>query len=860
MERELSEEMGSYVELLTEKKMKEGMNEKEARRAALIEVGGIEQVKEEVRAGRAGFALETFFQDIRYGMRALLKKPGFTLTAVIALALGIGANSAIFSVINGVLLRSLSYTDPQSLVVLWEKNASLHRDRNVVAAANFFDWQKQSTSFENMVAVWDARANLTDNVGEPTEIKAQLVSEPFFRTLGVQPIIGRWFSAEEDRTGNDLVVILSHRLWQNRFGADPAVIGKNANFSGRPRTIVGVMPAGFYFLDNEVDAWAPLAQNAAHFTRENSGRFLRSIARLKAGVTIQQAQAEMSAIAGQLAQQYPQYNKGWDVNVLPIYEQIVHDIRPVLLVFLAAVALVLLIACANVANLLLSRAAARQKELALRAALGASRLRLVRQLLTESILLAGLGGAVGVIFAYWGIHALIAIAPDNLPRLDEIRIDLRVLGFTFTVALFTGVFFGLLPALQGSRVDLNDALKEGARGSTSGRNRIFRNAFVVAEVAIALVLLIGAGLMIRSFMELNRVRTGFSTGNVLTMRVQLPGAKYREAYQRANFFKQAQERIAALPGVNAIGAINFLPLTGLASSSSFSIDGRPEPKPGEQPGTEVRIITLGYFAAMGIPLLKGRLFEEHDGADSRVLVINETLARKYFLGQNPIGQRLIINWEPKVADEIVGVVGDVKETALAEEANPAIYWPHPREPYQFMNFVLRAAIDPATLSAAAVKEIHALDPDQPVADIRTLDQVVAKSIARPRFNTLLLAIFAGVALVLASVGIYGVMNYSATQRTHEVGIRMALGATRADIMRLVVGNGMMLTLTGIVVGLLASWALTRVMATLLFGVTATDLPTFIGVSAVLAAVAFIANYIPARKATRVNPLIALRYE
>jgi putative ABC transport system permease protein len=859
-ERELSEEVGSYVELLTEKKMKEGMSEREARHAAMVELGGVEQVKEAVRAGRTGFALETFFQDLRYGLRSLLKKPGFTLTAIIALALGIGANTAIFSVINGVLLRSLSYADPQGLVVLWEKNASLNRDRNVVSAANFFDWEKQSTSFENMVAVWDARANLTDNVGEPTEVKTQLVSEPFFRTLGVQPIIGRWFSAEEDRTDNDLVVILSHRLWQNRFGSDPAVIGKNANLSGRPRTIVGVMPAGFYFLDNEVDAWAPLAQNAAHFTRENSGRFLRTIARLKAGVTIQQAQAEMSAIASQLAQQYPQYNKGWDVNVLPIYEQIVRDIRPVLLVLSAAVAFVLLIACANVANLLLARAAARQKELALRAALGAGRLRLVRQLLTESVLLAVLGGAVGVILAYWGIHALIAFAPDNLPRLDEIRIDPRVLGFTFAVALFTGVFFGLFPALHGSRVDLNDALKEGARGSTSGRNRIFRNAFVVAEVAIALVLLIGAGLMIRSFMELHRVPAGFATDNVLTMRVQLPMAKYREAYQRANFFKQAQERIAALPGVNAIGAINFLPLTGLASSSSFSIDGRPEPKPGEQLGTEVRSVTPTYFQTMGVPLLKGRALEARDGSESRVLLINETFARRYFPNEDPIGKRITVSWEPRVADEIVGIVGDVKETTLEREPNPAIYWPHPREPYQFMTFVLRTAIDPARLSAAATKEIHALDPDQPVADIRTLNQVVAKSIARPRFNALLLAIFAGVALVLASVGIYGAMNYSATQRTQEIGIRMALGAKPGDILRLVVGHGMKLTLAGIVIGVLASLALTRVMANLLFGVTATDLPTFVAVSAVLTTVALVANYIPARRATRLNPVVALRYE
>jgi putative ABC transport system permease protein len=525
----MTDELSSYVELLTRQNVKKGMSEEEARRAAALQVGGVEQLKEQVRESRTGFAFETLLIDLRYGIRSLLKKPAFALTAIAALALGIGANTAMFSVIDGVLLRSLSYADPQRLVVLWEKNASLNRDRNVVSAANFFDWQKQSTSFENMVAVWDARANLTDHIGEPIEVKAQLVSEPFFRTLGVQPIVGRWFSADEDRAGNDLVVILSHRLWQNRFGADPAVIGKVANLSGRPRTIVGVMPPGFYFLDNEVDAWAPIAQNAAQFTRENSGRFLRSVARLKAGVTIPQAQAEMSAIASQLAQQYPEYNKGWDVNVMPIHEQIVRDIRPILLVLSAAVAFVLLIACANVANLLLARAAARQKEFALRAALGAGRLRLVRQMLTESVLLAVMGGAVGVVLAFWGVHALVALAPDNLPRLDEIRIDPPVLGFTFAIALFTGVFFGLFPAMQGSRVDLNDVLKEGARRSTGRRGRIFRNAFVVAEVAIALVLLIGAGLMIRSFMELHQVRSGFITDNVLAMRVQLPMAKYRAA-------------------------------------------------------------------------------------------------------------------------------------------------------------------------------------------------------------------------------------------------------------------------------------------------------------------------------------------
>ena len=858
IDRELTEEVGSYVELLTEKKMKEGMNEKDARRAAMIEVGGVEQVKEEVRASRTGFAVETFFQDIRYGMRSLLKKPGFTLTAVIALGLGIGANTAIFSVINGVLLRSLSYREPDRIVMLWEQNLTVNRNQNVVSPANFLEWQKQSSSFQQMAAAWDTRVNLTEG-GEPEEIQAQRVTATFFPALGVQPLMGRSFAEEEDRPGGNLVVVLGHRLWQTRFGGNPGILGQQTTISGRSYTIVGVMPADFHFLNREVQAWLPLALDPAIDYRK-SGRFLRTLACLKPGPTIQQAQTELSGIAKQLEKEHPAYNVGWGVNVVPIHEQVVGDIRPILNLLLAAVALVLLIACANVANLLLSRAAARHKELALRAALGAGRMRLIRQMLTESVLLGLMGGAFGVFLAYWGIQVLIAFGPDNIPRLHDITIDPRVLGFTFVVSVSTGMLFGLLPALQASRPDLNDALKEGARGSTGGRGRIFRNLFVVAEVSLALVLLIGAGLMIRSFFQLHQVRTGFTTENVLTMRVQLPMAKYKEAGQRAAFFKQAQERIALLPGVKAAGAINFLPLNGLASSSSFKVEGRPEPAVGELPGTEVRVITPNYFTAMGIPLLKGRVFDEHDGADSRVLVINETMARRFFPNENPIGKRIVVSWDPNVADEIVGVVGDIKEYGLNLDSNPAIYWPHPREPYQFMNFVLRTSTDPMLLASAAQKEIRALDPNQPVADVRTLRQVVSKSIARPRFNTLLLAIFAGVALVLASVGIYGVMNYSATQRTHEIGIRMALGAERSDIMRLVVGQGMLLTGTGIVIGVLASWALTRVMASLLFGVTATDLPTFIGVSAVLAAVAFIANYIPARKATRVNPVIALRYE
>src|SRR6478672_3168181 len=623
IDHELNEAVGSYVEMLTEKNMKEGMNEQEARQAAMVEVGGVEQVKEEVRAGRTGFALETFLQDIRYGLRSLLKKPGFTLTAVIALALGIGANTAIFSVINGVLLRSLAYADPDRIVMLWEKSLTGGNLQNVISPANFLDWQKQSTSFGSMAAVWDLRSNLTGGSGEPEEIKVQLVSVGFFSSLGVQPVIGRAFLPEEDKSGNNLVVILSHELWQARFGSDPEIVGKQATVNGRQRTIVGVMPPGFHFLDNQVKAWMPLSLDPAVNYRETTGRYLRAVGRLKAGVTMEQAQAELTGIAKQLEQAYPTKNIGWGIGVVPLHEQIVGEIRPVLIVVLAAVAFVLLIACANVANLLLSRAAARHKELALRAALGASRLRLIRQMLTESVLLALMGGLLGVMLAVWGIRLLIAFGPDNIPRLNEITIDLGVLAFTFGVSLFTGLLFGLVPALQASRPDLNDALKEGGRGSTGGRSGTLRSSFVVAEVSLALVLLIGAGLMIRSFARLQSVTTGLKAANVLTMRAQLPGKKYPEPHQIVDFFKQAQERIATIPGVQAVGAISYLPLTGgLASRDGFKVTGQPPPPPGQEPAVEVRVATPTYFQAMGIPLLKGRLLNERDVKETRVLLIN----------------------------------------------------------------------------------------------------------------------------------------------------------------------------------------------------------------------------------------------
>ncbi|HWP42364.1 MAG TPA: ABC transporter permease, partial [Blastocatellia bacterium] len=807
--------------------------------------------------------MDRFRQDLVYALRNLRKSPGYAAVTVLTLALGIGANTAIFSVVNTLLLSPLRFKDPDRLVMVWEKNIPRNRERNVVSPANFLDWNSQNQVFEQMAALSDIQVNLT-NAGEPEELEAQIVTASFFPLLGVQPVHGRAFLDSEDVPNAERVTIISNRLWQGRFGADPQLLGKTITLNGRNYTVVGIMPPGFYFLNNETDVWVPMALNTGIDYREVTGRYLRAVARLKPGVTLSQAQAEMTLIASRLEQSYREFNAGWSANVFPLQQEVVGDIRPALLVLLGAVGFVLLIACANVANLLLARAATRQKEFALRAALGASRGRLVRQLLNESLLLGVLGGAAGLALAYWAIELLMKFNPGNIPRLDEVSLDGRVLAFTLGVSVLTGLIFGAVPALQASRPDLNESLKEGGRGTAGGAgHRRLRSIFVVSEVALALVLLVGAGLMIKSFIRLQQVDLGYNPENVLTARVLLPGSKYGDNPKRAAFFKQATERIANIPGVQAAGAISWLPLVGLGSATTFWVDGRPEPPPGEKPATDVRVITPGYFAAMGIPLIKGRIFDERDTAESpRVLIINETMAREFFPGEDPIGKRLIISWDrPELPDEIIGVVGDAKLVSVSGEARPAIYWPHARQAsYSLMTFVVRTAGDPLAMAGSLVREIRAIDPEQAVASIQTMEDVVSASIARPRFNMLLLGLFASVAMVLAAVGIYGVMAYSVSQRTHEIGIRMAMGAQRADVLRLIVGQGMALTLAGIGIGLAGAFFLTELMSSLLFGVEATDPLTFTIISLLLACVAFAACYIPARRATKLDPMVALRYE
>ncbi|MEK6285157.1 MAG: ABC transporter permease [Acidobacteriota bacterium] len=817
--------------------------------------------------------METFFQDMRYGLRLLIKRPGFTAVAVIALALGIGANSAIFSVVNGVVLRALPYKDPEQLMMVWSKRPLLQAQVGSaefpVSAGDFIDWRDQNQVFEQIAAFHTQPFNIT-GAGEPEFLGGVRASASLFSLLGVEPKLGRTFTVDEDQPGAGQVVLISHGLWQRRFGSDPNIVGQKLTLNDQPYTVVGVLPAGFQFprkgempagyqFPRQADLYTPLAWTPAQAT--NRGRnFLAVIARLKPQVTIEQAGAEMDAIAEQLKQQYPQTNTNKEAFLVALHQQVVGKVRTALLVLLGAVGFVLLIACANVANLLLARAASRQKEMAIRTALGASRFRVIRQLLTESVLLSLVGGTLGLLLALWGIELLLAISPGNLPRIDTIGIDGRVFAFTLAISVLTGIGFGLAPAIQVSKPDLNDALKEGGRASSVGHNR-FRGLLVVSEVALSLVLLIGAGLMIRSFVALLNVDPGLNAKNVLTLDIGLPRTKYTGPQQTA-FFEQVIARLQALPGVQSAGAVYPLPLSGAEEGMGFNIDGR-QSVPGQAFNAGPRWVSNEYFNTIGISLLRGREFTERDNAGSpRVVVINDAMARAYWPDEDPLGKRVSfdqINEAPNWR-EIVGVVRDVKHSAVDANSKPEMYFPFPQFPLFFMTVVVRTTGDPLNLVAAARSEVLAVNADQPISNIHTMEELIANSIAQRRFNMLLLGIFAGVALLLSAVGIYGVMSYSVAQRTHELGVRMALGAQTSHVVSLVVKQGMALALAGVGIGLAAAFALTRIMASLLYGVSATDPLTFSVIAVLLASVALLACYLPARRATKVDPMIALRYE
>ena len=807
--------------------------------------------------------METFLQDMRYALRTLLKRPAFTVIVVLALALGIGANTAIFSVVNAILLRPLPYKNPDRIVMVWMDNHKLGVDQDWHSYPNYSDYRDQSSTFEDVAAFNDRSFNLT-GTGDPVRVVGAWTTANLFQVLGVDPILGRAFSGEEETPGKDLVAVLSYGLWQRRFGSDPNVIGQPISLNGVDRTIVGVMPPTFRFPEKTTELWIPLA--AGPQLKQARGSFwLKAVGRLKPGVTLQQARADMGAIASHLVEQFPGIMANYGVNLVPLHEQVTGNVRTALLVLLAAVAFVLLIACANVANLLLARAASREREIAIRTALGASRRRIVQQLLTESALLGLLGGVVGLILAIWGLDALKALSPATIPRLDQIGVDGRVLGFTFAMSLLTGFIFGLVPALQASKPDLNETLKEGGRGATGGaRGRRIRGSLVVSEIALSLVLLIGAGLLIKSFIHLQRFDLGFNPNNLLTMRVQLPGSKYRENKQVVNFFDQLLPRMESVPGVQGVGGISEMFLTDTPNSTGFTIEGRPVQSAADSIEVPIDSVTTNYFQAMGIPLLKGRVFDERDQIDAPlVVIINKTFAEQFFTGEDPIGKRFMYG-QPDGANPpwmtIVGVVGDMRRTGFDRAVRPETFLPEKQQPDNRLTLVARTAGDPASFAGALRDAVWSVDKDQAVYDIKTMDSTLAEMTSQRRFNMLLLGLFAAVALVLASVGIYGVMSYSVAQRTHEIGIRIALGADRRDVLRLIVGQAMGLALVGIGAGLVAAFSLTRLMASLLYGVSATDPAIFTMIAVILTGVALGASFIPARRALKVDPMIALRYE
>ena len=804
--------------------------------------------------------------DIRYAFRMLLKRPGFTVIVVLTLALGIGANTTIFSAIDAVLLNPLPYKDPERLMVVWETNRQLGPelgDQNEAAIGNFLDWRARNQSFDQLGSLFYTDMILT-GIGEPERIKSCVVTTNLFQLLGVQPMLGRSFLPEEEVPGNPHSVILSHELWQRRFGSDRSLINQSLTLNGRPVVVSGVMPPGFelqFPTSMHVEMWVPMTIDPSALERRN--HFLYVLGPLKQNVSREQAQSEMNLIASQLQQQYPETNADRGVHVVPLHKQVVGKVESYLYMLFAAVGFVLLIAGANVAGLLMARVTARHKEIAIRMAVGASRWQLMRQLLTESVTLSALGGLFGLLFAYGGIKLLVALTPSEVPRLHEIGLHVPVFLWTLAISVVTGLLFGLAPAIQASKPDLNTALKENSGRNPWGFKRTgARNVLVVAEVAVALLLLVGAGLITRSFFRLQQVNPGFEATNRLSMYIALPTQKYRRQQTNA-FYDQLVERVRNLPGVQSVGGIDPLPLGNSNVTTTFLVEGAPVVPPADRADVGERVITPDYFQTMSIPVLQGRAFTDQDRENTpSVIIINEALARRYWPNQNAVGKRLGFEEDPskQVWREIVGVAGNVKHKALEIEAMPEVYFPYRQHPKNFMNLVVHTTSDPASVISAIRNQVLSVDKDQPVSDIMTMEQRLAKSVASSRFVMLLLGAFSTLALGLAAVGIYGVMAYVVTQRTQEIGVRMALGAQRRDVLKLVIGKGMALAMIGTAIGVAASLALTRAMRSLLFEVTPTDWLTFLLSSMVLLVVAVLACYIPARRATKVDPLIALRYE
>jgi putative ABC transport system permease protein len=799
-------------------------------------------------------------KDILYGIRSLVRNPAFTAIAIITLSLGIGANTAIFSVVNAVILRPLPFADAERIVWLWDTLPQL--PTAPTSLPEFLDWKEQNRSFEYLAAF--QTGNMFLDSGDGTEdVPVGLVTPEMFSLFRVNPIIGRTFTNEETLPGRFRVAVLSYSTWQNRFGSDPNISGRTIQLNGRAYTIIGVMPAGFAFPERAT-LWRPLPIDPA--TLDRGPHYLNVVGRLKPDVMLAQAQADMSALAARLSQQHPEKTSGHGVKIVGLADIVVGDIGRALFVLLGAVGFVLLIACANLANLMLARIGGREREIAVRTALGASRLRIVRQLLTESLLLAVAGGGIGLLLASWAVRWFVSLSPNTIPRVDEISVDPRVAGFTLLVSVATGVLFGLVPALQVSRTDLTDALKESGRTTAGLRKHRLRSALVVSEVALSLVLLVGAGLLIRSFAKLNQVDPGFNPEQVLTMGVSLLPNKYPEDQQVATFYSQILERSATVPGVTSVSATTGLPFSGSDTTDNFTIEGRPAIAKEAEPLTEYWVVTPRYFQSLGVPLLAGRDFSETDTKQSpNVVVINDEFRRRHFGLENPLGHRLRLQGQERDPLLIIGVVGDSRNIGLDEQPRAAAYVPFLQDPLsknlaRSLTIVARTKSDPAAVAGSLRAVVTSMDKSVPVYSVKPMTEYLRDSLARRRFSMVLLSTFSGVALVLAALGIYGVISYGVIQRTHEMGIRMALGAQRTDVLKLVLRQAMIVVLVGVGIGLLGSWALTRLMKSLLFNVSVTDPLTFAGIAVLMILIALLACLIPAMRATKVDPLVALRYE
>jgi putative ABC transport system permease protein len=801
--------------------------------------------------------------DLRYTARTLVKRPGFALVAVVTLALGIGGSTAIFTVVDAALLRGLPYKAPERLFHLWEQTPQQAFGKREFSYPDYQDYQHNS-SFEGIAAYTGGGAILTDG-GEPQSINAPRASANFFSVLGVEPLIGRTFLPDEDKPDGPKVTVLTYGFWQKRFGGDSGIIGRALTINGDSYTVIGVLPSSFQFALRTGDLWLPYQPTPNQLSR----RFMHGsnlIGRLKSDVGVSQAQSEISLIAGRIEQQHNQSHAGTRATLVPLQEEVVGTVRPILLVLLAAVGFVLLIACANVASLLLTRSLSRQKEVAIRSALGASRWRVIRQLLTESLVLSIVGGAAGLLIAYWGTPALVAALPQRqlnaMPFLKSLRIDTNILGFSFLLSLLTGLLFGLAPAFHSTRLDLNEVLKEGGRNFSAGTGQRLRSALVVTEIALAVVLLIGAGLMMKSVLRLLQTNVGFKTQNLLTMTVVLPATKYTAANPLINFDDQLRQRIQSLPGVVGAGTVNILPLNG-GNTTRFNVEGDPIPPLGQETEANIRFVNDGYFQTLGIPLIAGRLFDERDKPDvPRVIIIGKTVADRLFAGRDPIGRRLKYASVDAPAPQIVGVVGDVKITGLDEAVKPVLYYPFRQNAAPFANLVVRTTGEPNALANAVRSEIRNLEPEAAILNVNSMEEMISQTPASfmRRFPALLIGIFAGVALLLASIGIYGVVSYSVSQQTHYIGVRMALGARPLDILKMVMRQGLLLALAGVAIGVIGALGLMQLLSTLLYEVKTTDVGTFALVSVTLFFVALLACYLPARRATKVDPLVALRYE